>query len=328
MRNIKKTYIDNPDNIKEVYRLINTFYKEKNLNNNPDTAYSLILEAFNYKVENPFLKSALYYFKGDLEILMGRYKEGEENLLKAVEIHPENNDPIHRLCEIEFLKGNPLKAIEKVETEYPHAKNFWGLGSGHLLFKSYCYLQAGKFEEADVYYSQIVDRAHKESAKCFKGMGEIFKGNYQAAFSDLEVFEKEFVYILTVLELRLLISRARILAEKGLTRAQFYFEDILDFSKTKKHLAAISAAYLRARDGSTQEAEDMARPSFEKLLQLSKGDFETRLWLFYDAYIYGNTMELCGNRMEARDPVGADYSSAFLLVSSMTFCWVAAVACS
>jgi len=43
----------------------------------------------------------------------------------------------------------------------------------------------------------------------------------------------------------------------------------------------------------------MARPAFEKLLRLSKGDFETRLWLFYDAYIYGKTMELCGNREEA-----------------------------
>lgn len=299
MRNIKRTYKDNPDNIKNVYRLINTFYKEKNLNNNLDTAYSLILTALSYNVENPYLKSALYYFKGDLEILIGRYKEGEKDLLKAIEIHPANNDPIHRLCELEFLKGNPLKAIEKVENEYPHAKNFWGLGSGHLLFKSYCYLQVGKFEEADVYYSQIVDRAHKKSAKCFEGMGEIFIGNYQKAFSDLEVFEKEFVYILTVLELRLLISRARILAETGLDRAQFYFDDILKFSRTKKHLAAISAAYLRARDGNTPEAEKIARPAFDKLLQLSKGDFETRLWLFYDAYIYGKTMELCGNRSEA-----------------------------
>ena len=299
IHNIKRTYRDKSQYMKEVYRLINAFYREKNLNHNLQAAYLLISQAFEFNVENPFLKSALYYFKGDLEVLMGKYKEGEEDLLKAIEIHPGNDDPIHRLCEIEFLKGNPLKAIEKMETEYPHAKNFWGLGSGHLLFKSYCYLHVGKFEEADVFYSQIVDRAHQESARCFKGMGEIFKGNYQAAFSDLEVFEKKFVYILTVLELRLLISRARLLAEKGLAQAQFYFEDILEFSKTKKHLAAISAAYLRARDGNTSEAEPMVRSAFEKLLQLSKGDFETRLWLFYDAYIYGKAMELCGNIPEA-----------------------------
>lgn len=299
MRNLKRTYKDNADNVKEVYRLLNTFYKEKNLNNNLNIAYSLILVTLNHKIENPFLKSALHYFKGDLEILMGRYKEGEEDLQKAIEIHPGNNDPIHRICEMEFLKGNPLKAIEKVETEYPHAKNFWGLGKGHLLFKSYCYLQAGKFEEAGVYFPQIVDRAHQKSAQCFEGMAEIFTGNYQKAFSDLEIFEKEFVYILTVLELRLLISRARILAEQGLARARFYFEDILNFSKTKKHLAAISVAYLWAREGKTLQAEKMARPAFEKLLLLAKGDFETRLWLFYDAYIYGKTMELCRNRVEA-----------------------------
>jgi tetratricopeptide (TPR) repeat protein len=299
MRNYKIIYKDNPSNLKKVYRLINKYYKEKNLNNNLDTAYSLILEAFKYRIENPFLKSALYYFKGDLEILMGRYKEGEEDLLKAIEIHPDNNDPIHRLCEIEFLGGNLLKAIEKVENEYPRAKNFWGLGRGHLLFKSYCYLQAGKFEEARVYFSQIVDRAHQKPAKCFEGIAEIFKGNYQKAFSDLEIFEKEFVYILTVLELRLLISRARILAEKELERSRFYFEDILEFSKTKKHLAAISAAYFRARDEKTSEAEEIAKPAFETLLKLAKGDFETKLWLFYDAYLYGKTMELCGNKKEA-----------------------------
>jgi len=299
MRNYKKTYKDNPGNIKRVYRLINKYYKEKNLYNNLDTAYSLILQAFNYKVENPFLKSALYYFKGDLEILMGRYKEGEEDLLKAIEIHPGNNDPVHRICEMEFLRGNPFKAIEKVENEYPRAKNFWGLGRGHLLFKSYCYIQAGKFEEARVYFPQIVDRAHRESTKCFEGITEIFKGNYQKAFSLLEIFEKEFIYILTVLELRLIISRARILAEKGLARSRFYFDDIFKFSKTKKHLAAISAAYFRAKEGKRSEAQELAKPAFETLLKLAKGDFETKLWLFYDAYIYGKTMELCGNKKEA-----------------------------
>jgi serine/threonine protein kinase len=299
MRNYNKIYKDNPGNLKKVYRLINKCYKEKNLNNNLDAAYSLILEASNYKVENPYLKSALYYFKGDLEILLGRYKEGEKNLLKALDIHPDNNDPTHRICEIEFLKGNPLKAIEKVENQYPRAKNFWGLGKGHLLFKSYCYLQVGMFEEARVYFPQIVDRAHQKSAKCFEGMAEIFTGNYQKAFSDLEIFEKEFVYTLTVLELRLLISRARILAEKRLERSRFYFEDILAFSKTKKHLAAISAAYFQAKDGKTSEAQKIAEPAFETLLKLAKGDFETRLWLFYDAYMYGKTMELCGNKNEA-----------------------------
>jgi hypothetical protein len=43
----------------------------------------------------------------------------------------------------------------------------------------------------------------------------------------------------------------------------------------------------------------MAKKYFEKLLKLAKGDFETRLWLFYDAYMYGKTMELCGNKKEA-----------------------------
>jgi hypothetical protein len=48
-----------------------------------------------------------------------------------------------------------------------------------------------------------------------------------------------------------------------------------------------------------QEAEDIAKPAFETLLKLARGDFETKLWLFYDAYMYGKTMELCGNKTEA-----------------------------
>jgi hypothetical protein len=128
---------------------------------------------------------------------------------------------------------------------------------------------------------------------------ELFKGDYQKALAGLKVFESKFISTFTILETRLLFSRAAILAEEESNRARFYVEDIYQYSKTKKHLAAISAAYFMAKDGKTIQAEAIAGPAFDKLLRLSKGDFETRMWLFHDAYIYGKTMEMCGNKDEA-----------------------------
>jgi serine/threonine protein kinase len=295
-----KKYKDDPWQIKKIYYLMNNYYRERHLHSNLDAAYALISEVFKYEVKNPFLKCALLYFKGDLEILMGNYKKGEDILLRAIDVHSGNNDAIHRICEIEYLKGNPLKAIEVLDNQYPRARNFWGLGGGRVLFKAYCHLQTGNFAAAETNLLRIMGSKQRSFLrKCHSGILEIFKGNYQKAFSEMGIIETEFVYDFTVLEVRLLMSRAAILAEKGLARARFYFQDILEFSKTKKHLAAVSVAYFRAMDGKIGQAELIARPAFEKLLQLAKGDFETKLWLFYDAYIYGKTMELCGINEEA-----------------------------
>jgi serine/threonine protein kinase len=295
----RRSYKDSSTDLKKVYLLANKYYREKVLHNRVDIAYNLILQALQYEIENPFLKSALFYFKGDLEVLMGQYKIGEETLHEAIKLHPVHIDAPQRICEIEFLKGNPLKAIERADNEFSNIGNFWGVGKGTLLFKSYCFLQTGKFTEAEDFFPDLFHGIRKPSIKCAEGMVEIFRGNYQKAVSDLKIFEKEFVYNFTVLELRLFIGRARILADMELERAKFYFEDILEFSKTKKHLAEISVAYFKAREGKLLKAEEMARPAFERLLKLAKGDFETKLWLFYDAYIYGRTMQFCGNINEA-----------------------------
>ncbi|MCK4763773.1 MAG: protein kinase [Candidatus Aminicenantes bacterium] len=292
-------YKDTPRNLRDVYAAINQYYQEKILFENPGKAYSLILNALNYKIENPFLKSGLLFLKGDIEVLEGKYDKGEATLREALEFYPQHIDVAQRICEIEFLKGNPAKAIEKVDNEYSGAANFWGLGAGKSIFKSYCYLQMGNFKQAAAFFPKIVDRSDKLSIKCFQGILNIFKGNYRRAVADLKVSEDKFIYTLTVLELRLFTGRARVLAGIELERAKFHFEDILSFSKTKAHLAKISVNYFLAKEGRLAEAEEMAKPAFEELLRMAKGDFDTRLWLFYHAYIYGKTMALCGNRKEA-----------------------------
>ena len=59
-------------------------------------------------------------------------------------------------------------------------------------------------------------------------------------------------------------------------------------------------AWFLAKDGDITQAEINAKAAFTNILKKAKGDFDTRLWLFYDAYIYGETMMMCGNEEEAK----------------------------
>ena len=65
---------------------------------------------------------------------------------------------------------------------------------------------------------------------------------------------------------------------------KFYFDDIKDNSITKSHLAEQSSYFLMAKEKQSKELFNLAKNSFNRILQLSRGDLETRLWLFYDAY--------------------------------------------
>ncbi len=112
----------------------------------------------------------------------------------------------------------------------------------------------------------------------------------------------------TLIEYRLFFSRAVILNEffnkeniekELLDLARFYFKDIAVLSISSDHLAKISRAYFLAVDGSKTEAEKMAKEGYKELLIMNKGDFFTRLWFFYDMFIYGKTNELLGNKTEA-----------------------------
>lgn len=294
-----KNYECNPGDLNNIYMLINKYFQEK-MNKNPENAYSMVLKALEFNPVNPFLKSALLYFKGDLEVLFAEYGKGRKTLYEALKAYPGSSDVVRRICEIEFLKGNPHKAVEIADREFVQASSFWGLGNGKLLFKSYCYLHLRKFEEAELCFPKILGESYGSSIQCFEGMAHIFKGNYRQAVSQLRVFEKEYIKILTVLELRFFIGRARILADVESEQARFYFDDIMNFSKTKSHQAAMSVCYFRAKEGKVKQAEKMAIPAFENVLTLAKGEFDTRLWLFYDAYIYAKTMEICNNKQEAK----------------------------
>ncbi|HEX7501869.1 MAG TPA: hypothetical protein VF451_00495, partial [Acidobacteriota bacterium] len=65
------------------------------------------------------------------------------------------------------------------------------------------------------------------------------------------------------------------------------------------HLAELSDCFYLCRDGHGDEAAKMARMAFDNLARTARGDFMTRLWLFYDAYVFARTMELAGDISEA-----------------------------
>ena len=82
-------------------------------------------------------------------------------------------------------------------------------------------------------------------------------------------------------------------------RAKFLFDDISRNSLEYGPLAELSSCYCLARVGGAAEAGRSARQAFARLQERARGDFMTRLWLFYDAYVYGRIMDEAGDRAEA-----------------------------
>ena len=63
----------------------------------------LTKKALNIRINNPYLKSALYYFKGDLEIGSGFLKKGKRSLEKGLVLYPDN-----QRIENKLITGNKL----------------------------------------------------------------------------------------------------------------------------------------------------------------------------------------------------------------------------
>jgi len=139
-----KTYSDDRDTLYKIYNLINRYYVEKLINKNKRIAFNHLIDSIELGPKNPYLLSALLYFKGDLQIDMGKIREGRETLSRSLKYYPYNRDAAQRICEADFLEGDPFSAYEKVTEKFGHIDNFWGISSGKEIFKSYCMMQAGE----------------------------------------------------------------------------------------------------------------------------------------------------------------------------------------
>jgi serine/threonine-protein kinase len=292
-------YWDSPDTLRRVYTRVNNAYQERVKRRNLKNAHDLISEALSFALQNPYLRSALLYLQGDLEVGLGRYAEGEMSLLQALRAYPGNNDANERLCEMEVLKGDATAALRRLEETFADSSKFWGFQSfGVSLFKSCVYLQQGMNGRASDEIAKL-KLFVPDIARYGQAMNQFFQGDYAAALAAARELEQWPLGALDLRDLRLLLGRALLLDLSEEARARFLFEDISRNSLEYGHLAEISTCYFLARSGRTTEAAQAAREAFARLQRRARGDFMTRLWLFYDAYIYGGTMELANDRAEA-----------------------------
>jgi tetratricopeptide (TPR) repeat protein len=232
---------------------------------------------------------------GGLQVELGDYGEGEKSLLRALEWFPGNNDASEKLCEMEMLKGDWRAALQRLAGSRSDSSQFWGFTSfGVNLFKGYLYLNSGLFSQAEAEFGRIRLRVPELATLC-QAMGDLFKGNPAAAAAALRELEKQPLGAVDLRELRLLLARALLLDDGDLERAKFLFEDIFRNSLEYGHLAEISTWYLLARQGRVSEARQNASEAFARLQARARGDFMTRLWLFYDAYVFARTMDLAGD---------------------------------
>jgi serine/threonine protein kinase len=295
----EKEYNDEPEKLRQIYLHLNNCYQQKVLYRNYQKALNEIENALEYQPENPYLLSALLYFKGDMEIAQRLYKEGEKTLEEAIHYNPYNTDAAQRWCESKFLQGEIRTAIQASQSRFERLPKFWGLIYGKKLFEMYCYLQSGEFFKAE----EIVDRSTflvEANKGVLSAILSVCKGNYGEAFNQIEKVKGPQISPFTLTEYRLLYARILFLLGKDFNKMEFFFNDIRINSVTRGHLAKISYGYCLAhKEGRKEDAAIMVKESFAELWQRSKGDFETSLWFFYDAYVYGKTMEETGDKKEA-----------------------------
>ncbi len=146
----------------------------------------------------------------------------------------------------------------------------------------------------------IYQQQYPDSAEPLRAILDMFSGNYPRACELLARAEGKVPGFFDIRELRLLLARGLVLADRDPGRARWILEDLAKFSLRQGHMAEVSLCYLLAREGKTAEARERIGPAFAQLQKMAAGDFETRLWLWYDAFIYAKTMELLGDRREAR----------------------------
>jgi hypothetical protein len=220
-------------------------------------------------------------------------------LLQALQAYAGNNDAHERLCEMDVLRGDAGAALRRLAETFADNSKFWGFTTfGVSLFKGYVFLQQGMFSRAGNEFAKIKVGQNGLTELCL-ATADFFNGDYAATSAAMRRLERRPLEIVDLRELRLLLGRAQLLQEADSQRAQFLFEDIGRNSLEYGHLAEISNCFFLARLGQTAEAAKSARAAFIRLQERARGDFMTRLWLFYDAYVYGRTMELAGDPGEA-----------------------------
>jgi len=295
---IKTTYSDSLKKIKKFNIIFNTFYKEQKLYKNYLKAGRLIDKLIDMKFENPYLNSALYYYKGDNEICNIKYKQAQLSLFKGLNFYPDNSRIAGRLSQISFLMGNPLGSIDLQEKMFSSIEDFGGLPNGTKIFRIFMYLSAGLQAKAEEDIAKAIRNSKHLKYSLFP-LISLYNGKLLEAEKLINEGLKDKRSEITDIQYRLMCSKIYILNNSNLKRAEFFLEDIVKYSHQYNHLAELSLSYLIAKSGRHKEAETLSIRSLKKLQAYAKGNFSTRIWMFYEYYIYAKTMEIVGNKLNA-----------------------------
>jgi tetratricopeptide (TPR) repeat protein len=293
-------YRDEAETLERAYNLLNRCFQQRNAQRNPEKALELADAATALAVRNPFLRSAILCLKGDGEVRLGRFAAARRSLEEALSLFPRNNDALAKLLEMSFLEKGPLAAIALIEGAYSQIENVSGLGIGGLLLRGEFHLAAGQMEKARECFERIYQQSFPDSREALQAELELFAGRYSEALRLLRQAESKVPGFFDIRELRLLLARAMLLAGVEPARCRWILEDLAKFSLRQGHMTEISLCYLLAAEGKMEEARERIAPAFAKLRQAARGDLETRLWLWFDAWVYARAMERLGDAAAAR----------------------------
>ncbi len=297
----QKVYFCSQEIRQAILQDLNRFYVDYYYLDKPEEASVSLERALAAPCADPFLRSLLLFFEGRLALDAGDYGKGDRLLNEAYRLYPESNDIAFKICEIPFLGGDPMAALEKLDRNFSGHEIYQGLNLGRKIFEAFCYLQAGRFPQAEEILSKLgSDSARVVNIPYFMGMMNLYQRGDVDLLMDIAGKDLgERPGLVSIQEFRFLLARAMLLCGRDLDRCEFYFRDLNRFSRSRKHLTKISLAWLELRKGRT-DAASWLNEAFEEVIRRSRGDFETRFWLFYEAYVYARAMEMLGDPKEAK----------------------------
>ena len=143
-----------------------------------------------------------------------------------------------------------------------------------------------------------MEQGDLRNARLVRALIDLFSGKRIA--DELPVNNNEMSLLYTWEEYRLLEGRARFLEGDDSGRGEFCFRDVYEHSGIRRHLASMTRAWYALKAGRSGDAGRMAKSAFRDLRTRARGELETRIWWFYDAWVYGRIMEELKEEKEAR----------------------------
>jgi len=287
---------DDKEDLFKVYNLINLSLLEQHYYNYYNKAYNYIKSALNIKINNPYLKSAMYFVKGNIELYLKRDDMALSSFNKGLKYYKYNTMIVQKLIELPFLRGRINKSIDMLEKRFSDYKFFWRLKDGTKLFKFYSYLSNGSFAKAKIIGLKFV-KTNMFVKKYLDSMYDFFKTDFEKSLTKLKEIKDSKICLFTIEEYKLLLAR-NLLIKNEIDKSYTIFRDFYANSINHKNEGGIGYSYVLFLKGYKKEAENIAKRCFSNLIKKSNGDFKTKFWLFYDSYVYTKLMKLLNNREE------------------------------